>query len=70
MKKYFFLVSFAILALISCKKDYQCICTTNSNGDVKTSSYTIYNSTDTKAKVECDSKTVGPNGEITTCTLE
>ena len=70
MKKSILLVLFAFLALASCKKDYQCFCTKVANGEVKTTTYTIYNTTDTKAKVDCESVTIGPTGAKTTCALE
>ena len=70
MKKHILIFLFTSLVLFSCKKDYQCFCTTVANGEVNTTTHTIYNSTDTKAKVDCESVVVGPNGATTTCVLE
>jgi len=70
MKKIILLVLFAFLALLSCKKDHLCFCSTVANGETTTTTHTIYNTTDTKAKVDCESVTVGPNGATTTCALE
>jgi hypothetical protein len=61
---------FIVLVLASCQKDYQCMCTTVVNGETTTAINTIYNTTASKAKIDCESVINGPNQSVTTCALE
>lgn len=63
----------SMLALVSCKKDYTCECTSTSGGSTATSSVTI-NDTKKNAEEACEassaSVTSGGQTSSTTCTLK
>jgi len=75
MKKVTLLVAgIALFAMASCKKDYTCECTSNTNGvEADAASITI-KETKKKAKVACEatsgSATVGSTTIKTTCKLK
>lgn len=70
MKKIIFLGSFAVLGLVSCKKDYTCECTTTSMGQTITQSTTI-NGTKKDAKAACENGSSSIAGiSTTTCVIK
>jgi len=71
MKKFFLIVAAISLTMLSCKKQYDCVCTSSGNG-VSVSSTTSFRDTEKNAKAACDQQGKNTNagtGSTTTCTL-
>lgn len=69
MKKVLFVAAFAVLGLVSCKKDYTCECTVKNGESTVTSSSTIHASKK-DAKASCESGTVTVGEMSTSCVIK